>query len=94
MLLTFDNANSFVHILAVYSVIHILYTDLGLEFDSKYARVIKHPAIVFLLTSSLAYAEMEQDIYKTLIVLGIFYGSRYIFRNLRDDVFDAMFPSE
>lgn len=93
-MLSVFNLKGFVHILAVYSVIHILYTDLGLEFDSKYARIIKHPAIVFLLTASLAYSEMEHDIYKTAVVLGIFYGSRYFFRNLKDEVFDAIFPAE
>lgn len=86
--------NGFVHVLAVYSIIHILYNDLGLEFDSKYSRVIKHPFVVFLLIASLAYTEMDRNLYRTSLVLAVFYGSRYLLRNIKDEIFDSMFPPE
>lgn len=87
-----SNFNGFIHILAVYSVIHILYSDLGLEFEERYARIIKHPVLVFLLIASIAYAEMDGDVYRTALVVGIFYGSRFVIRNIKPEVFDAVFP--
>lgn len=62
-----------VEILATYTILHITYTDMGMDIGDKYKKLVRHPYIIAPLLLATALQSFEYDLQSTILTVGSFY---------------------
>lgn len=60
-------------ILATYVILHITYTDLGLEIGDKFKKLVQSLWVIYPLMIATAYNEFDGDLESALLLVCIFY---------------------
>lgn len=69
------DTETLIKLIAAYAVIHITYTDLGMELKENYATIMRHPLIVFMLVTATAITAGDLNIKHAAGLVTLFYLS-------------------